>query len=148
MASAMWCVLGLWAAWVAAHLLLMAFIRPPVPSFTGFRIVIPDDYKEKLTVAEYCAIHAHEQGHRHHRHVWKNFALVCLFMRPSKEARWRQELEADDYSAYHTDPWALASALRKLGFSPLDNIRARRLEMRAVQGCWDASASAEQAINQ
>jgi Zn-dependent protease with chaperone function len=118
----------IWVLWIALHLVGMYYANPQGASFNGFRIIIPDDYVDRLTPDEWHAVRLHEEGHRHHRHIWKNLLLVCFFMRASPSRRYRQELEADDYAASHGDPMALASALRKLGFDATDNVRARRLE--------------------
>jgi hypothetical protein len=124
-------LLSLWVMWILVNLVAMALVRPDRACFNGFRIHIPEDYRERLTPAEYLAVYAHEAGHRKYRHVWKNFLLVCFFVRPSQDRRWRQELEADDYAARCTHPLDLASFLRKMSFSAADNVRARRLEIMA-----------------
>ena len=117
-----------WLVWILSHLVAMYLYKPTVPSFNGFRIVIPPHLSAILNPREMTAVYLHERGHRHHRHIWKNFALVCVFRRASARARILQELEADDYAAQYGYAEELASALRKLSFEPLDNVRARRLE--------------------
>jgi Zn-dependent protease with chaperone function len=125
-----WTALGLWAAWIIFHFVLMLIIRPSVPSATGFRIVIPRTLFESgtLTLAEVAAVVAHEEGHRRRGHVWQNFALVCVFARASAARRRAQELQADDYAASRVPAFNLASALRKLSRHPFDLERAIRLE--------------------
>lgn len=123
-------LLCIWAIWVALNLACMMLIVPRVPSFTGFRVVIPEWLHRELTPDEVAAITAHEQGHRHHGHVWQNFALRCVFRVASKERRRAQELEADDYAARCGYAPLLASALRKLSHTTFDYERAQRLEVR------------------
>lgn len=118
-----------WAMWIAANLACMMLIIPGVPSFTGFRVVIPKALHGTLTPEEIAAVTAHEHGHRHHGHAWKNFALVCVFMTASKERRRAQELEADDYAAQRGHAQSLSSALRKLSHFPFDLYRAKRMSV-------------------
>ena len=120
--------LSLWLSWCAFNLLLMAIARPRVPAYTGFRIVMPEYLKQQLTIDEYCAILAHEQGHKHHLHAWCNYARVCVFWFPSKTHLMVQELQADDYAVQQGYGIMLASALRKLSSAPIDWVRAKRLE--------------------
>lgn len=125
--------LGLWLVWVLGHLAAMYFAKPDTPCFTGFQIIMPDRYAELLTVSEYVAVYAHESGHRHHLHVWKNFVRVCLFRRPSQVQLRQQEIEADNFAADIVGPRDLASALRKIGATdPFDQWRIQRLEGAAT----------------
>jgi len=130
-ANALEVVLIAWACWVVLNfsmMLLSAFVlRPNQPCFTGFAIVIPAWVREALTELELAAIVAHEQGHRAHRHVWMNFAAVCVFTPSGPARRLRQEHEADDYAATRGHAAALASALVKLSTHPNDLERAARL---------------------
>lgn len=118
-----------WAGWILLNLVLLAvsalLLRPDAPCFNGFRIIIPAWLPTKLTPAEVAAVIAHEEGHRHHRHVWENFARVCLFAGPSSIRRYQQENEADDYAIAAGHARALASALVKLG--PTENTRLYRI---------------------
>lgn len=131
-------LLSLWFAWAASNLALMAFARPDFPCYNGFRIYVPARYLDTLTIVEYLAIYAHEDGHRHHRHVWKNFARVCFFIPSNRRRRLLQEFEADDYAAAQVSGLALASALRKLSTSPADLGRAARLESHHRVRVWEA----------
>ncbi len=116
-----------WLLWCLSNLAIMFFVAPRGPAFTGFRIVMPEYLKQILSKAEYDAILAHEQGHKHHRHVWENYARACFFHFTSKGRRREQEMEADDYAANRGHAVALASALRKLSMNKFDHLRARRL---------------------
>ena len=119
---------ALWLTWCVGNLLLMAVVVPKVPSYTGFRIVMPEYLEQCLTINEYCAVLAHEQGHRHYHHAWWNYARVCVFWFPSKLRLAAQEIEADDYAIGQGCALALATALRKLSHAPIDWVRAKRLE--------------------
>ena len=125
-------LLYIWLAWCGLHLLAMLFARPNQPSFNGFRVMVPPRLTELLTEEELLAIFLHEYGHRHHWHIWKNYALVCCFLHASPERRQRQELEADDFAAAHGARLDLASALRKLSPHATDIMRAQRLELKCV----------------
>lgn len=116
-----------WAMWIAANLACMMIVVPRVPSFTGFRVVIPKWLHEQLTPEQIAGIAAHEYGHRAHGHVWQNFALRCVFLMASEERRRAQEFEADDYAARCGHAQSLASALKKLSRNPFDRERAMRL---------------------
>ena len=124
-------LLSLWLSWCALNLLLMATAHPCVPAYTGFRIVMPEYLKQRLTINEYCAVLAHETGHKHHKHAWWNYARVCVFWFPSRVRLLAQELQADDYAAQQGCACALASAIRKLSPAPVDWLRAARLELPA-----------------
>jgi len=63
-------LLCLWLTWCTFNLVCMVVVQPTQPSFTGFRIVIPEWVTEVLTGEELIAVEAHELGHKHHRHVW------------------------------------------------------------------------------
>jgi beta-lactamase regulating signal transducer with metallopeptidase domain len=119
---------AIWLVWCLGNLALMALVVPRVPAYTGFRIVMPEYLKQALTMDEYFAVLAHERGHRHHRHAWWNYARVCVFWFPGKVRLAAQEIEADDYALGQGCALALATALRKLSRSPLDWVRAHRLE--------------------
>ena len=129
------CAAVAWAGWIAwqfARMCLAALlITPSRPVFDGFRVTIPDRVRAILTRSELAAIIAHEHGHRRHLHVWSNFALVCLFLRPSPERRHRQELQADDHAIAQGLGPALASALLKLSSDPRDLDRADRIRLLA-----------------
>lgn len=118
----------LWCTWCALNLLLMALARPRVPAYTGFRIVMPEYLKQQLTISEYRAVLTHEHGHRYHLHIWRNYVRVCVFWFPSKTHLLAQELQADDYAISQGCGIALSTALRKLSRSPMDWVRAKRLE--------------------
>jgi len=98
----LWLALAGWLAWCAAQLALMLVtsyvMRPNVPCFTGFAIVVPPWAIEALSLLELEAIIAHERGHRRCLHVWTNFALTCAFLRPSPALRAEQEIEADEFA--------------------------------------------------
>lgn len=127
-------LLSLWFAWCLGNLALMAIIVPKVPAYTGFRIVMPEYLKQCLTINEYCAVLAHERGHQHYHHAWWNYVRVCIFWFPSKLRLAVQEIQADDYAAGQGCALALATALRKLSYAPMDWVRAKRLE----QNDWAA----------
>jgi Zn-dependent protease with chaperone function len=118
-----------WAGWILLNLVLLVvsafLITPDAPCFNGFRIIIPAWLSTKLTPAEVAAVIAHEEGHRHHRHIWENFARVCLFSAPTLGRRREQEDEADDFAIADGHARALASALVKLG--PTENSRLCRI---------------------
>ncbi|MES2346264.1 MAG: M48 family metalloprotease [Pseudomonadota bacterium] len=120
-----------WAAWVllnlAALILSACLLKPNAPCFNGLFIVMPDWIHKRLTPAEVAAVITHEEGHRHHRHVWENFAAVCLLSTPTPQRRAQQEIEADDYAVAAGHARALASALAKLG--PGETNRIARLLM-------------------
>ncbi|MES2352084.1 MAG: M48 family metalloprotease [Pseudomonadota bacterium] len=121
-----------WIAWQFARMCLAALLLTPSrPVFDGFRVTIPERVRAILTPAELAAVIAHEHGHRRHLHVWSNFALVCLFRRPSTERRQRQELQADDYAIGQGHGAALASALLKLSTDPHDLARIDRITLSA-----------------
>ena len=109
-----WLALAGWLAWCAAQLGLMLVtsyvMRPNVPCFTGFTIVVPPWAREALSPLELAAIMAHERGHRRHLHVWTNFALTCAFLRPSPALRAEQEREADEFAIRIGYGLALVSA--------------------------------------
>lgn len=118
-----------WLIWILGNLTLMLLINPDIPCFTGFHVRIPRRFVHLLSNVELAALIAHEHGHRHHWHVWKNFVFVCLFMEPRKRWRREQELQADDYAAERGHAASLASALRTIGIhTAFDNYRARRLD--------------------
>lgn len=120
-----------WLAWVFLNFALMALFsilhKPTSAQFDGFRIKVPAWLRMALTERELAAFRQHEEGHRAHRHVWKNFARVCFFVGLTPEDRRRQEFEADDYCE---DPAALASGIRKTSRHPFDLLRADRLDAR------------------
>lgn len=121
-------VLSLWLFWTVGHLLLMLFFVPNTPSCNGVRIFIPEYLKAFLTPEQLAAVRCHEMGHLKRFHAWKNFLLVCVFLRPSQRRRQRQELEADDYAVRHGQGLALAEVLRQRSTNPFDIKRAERLE--------------------
>lgn len=121
--------LALWLTWCLINLLSMALVIPQVPAYTGFRIVMPAHLAVVLTLDEYRAVYAHELGHKHYRHAWRNFARVCIFWFPSKARLAAQEQQADDFAVELGYAIPLARALRKLSRSPTDWERAKRLEM-------------------
>lgn len=122
-------LLALWVTWILGNLALMVLVRPPdAACYNGFKVYVPERYATILTPNELLAIHAHEHGHRYHGHIWKNFLLVCFFMRPSQATRIQQELEADTYAAHHVGAGFLATALCKVGaHHPIDRARVDRL---------------------
>jgi hypothetical protein len=125
-------VLVLYSIWVLGHLLMMIFIRPDIPHFNGFSVYLPEWIEEYLTEEEYRAFWFHEKGHQLHWHVWENFLLICRFKRQTGERRWEQETEADDHAFNMGYGIPLAHGLRKLGYHPFDNARARRLELKEL----------------
>lgn len=118
-----------WAGWILLNLVVLVaaalLMRPDAPCFNGFRIIIPAWLPTKLTPEEMAAIVAHEEGHRHHRHIWENLARVCLFSATTPGRRREQEDEADDFAIAAGHARALASALVKLG--PTENARLHRI---------------------
>lgn len=137
----LWMALATWFAWVLGHLVLMIFVRPDSPHFNGFSVLMPEWLEDKLTDEEYRAVWFHEKGHALRRHVWENFALVCIFRCQTPERRWAQELEADDYASIMGHGAAMASALRKLGITVCDSVRARRLEMLEINRIYQGDES-------
>lgn len=134
-------LLLVWPAWVFGHLLLMLLFRPDQPNFNGFSIDVPDWCRALLDEEELAAIVAHEEGHRELGHVWENFSEICAFRRQTIARRAQQEYDADDYADSLGHGPALARALRKLGkdtASAFDNVRARRLELRACKRYFDS----------
>jgi Zn-dependent protease with chaperone function len=116
---------SLWATWnVAVFLLAAGLFRPNCPCYTGFRIVLPDWLPTLLTPGEIAAVTAHEMGHKHHGHVWRNLVACCLFLPID---RYGQELQADDFAARAGHAQALATALVKMSMHPVDIARAARL---------------------
>lgn len=130
-------LLALWLTWVFGHLAAMLLIKPDIAHCNGFTVHIPAWVASSLEVDEVRAVYQHELGHLYKLHVWKNFMLVCVFMRASKQRRYRQELEADDYAYDQGFGPAMVSALRKLSYNPYDNIRARRLELKGLRDAGD-----------
>jgi Peptidase family M48. len=123
---------GCWIVWQLARMVLAALLVTPArPCFDGFRVIIPERVRAILTPAELAAVIAHEHGHRHHLHVWRNFAQVCLFHRPTPARRHQQELQADDYAIAHGHGQALAAALLKLSTDPRDLARIDRITLSA-----------------
>ena len=130
----LWTVAGVasaWLLWIFAHLVAMALIRHSVPTFTGFRIDIPHWCHVALQPEQLGAVIAHEEGHRHHRHVWKNFARFCLFLPIPPLLREQQELEADDYAIPRVGPMMLAAAIAAMPCDDFANQRIRRLLLYA-----------------
>lgn len=123
---------AVWGTWVLGHLMLMLVLKPNVPHFNGCSIHIPGWVKMELAEDEVRAIWFHEKGHQLHRHPWKNLLRVAILRPVTKTERQTQELEADDHAHRMGYGIALARALRKLGVSAFDNVRARRLEMLEV----------------
>lgn len=121
-----------WAAWCLSNLLIMLLVRPTGPSCTGGRVYVPVSLRNVLNDEQFAAVRWHEEGHKHHRHTWKNFAYVCFFMTPSESRLYQQEMEADKYAAEHGHAAALAQALRRLSAHPQDLHRAEILE----DGAW------------
>jgi len=120
-----------WVAWVGWHFARMCLaavlVTPTRACFDGFRVIIPATVRDALSPAELAAIIAHEHGHRHHLHVWANFARLCLFCRASPKRRYLQELQADDYAIARGHRVGLISALMKLSSSPQDFARVERM---------------------
>lgn len=121
-------VLWAWPVWigwnVAVFLLAAGLFRPDCPCYTGFDLVLPDWLPDLLTPDEIAAITAHELGHKHHGHVWRNLVACCLFLPIDRPA---QELQADDFAARAGHAQTLASALVKMSSHPVDHARAARL---------------------
>ena len=118
-----------WALWAATLLVLMAFTPRSVPSYNGFTIYIPPPVFAILTEKELLAVTMHEEGHRLHGHVWKNYLGAVFFIPASINTRMRQELEADDYADFAGLGLPLASALIKMGAAhPFDLYRIRSLK--------------------
>ena len=120
-----------WGAWVLANFMLVTLaplaFQPSQATCNGFTIIVPQAVRTALTEKELAAVLAHEQGHRAHWHVWKNFARVCVFRFPTMRTLTRYELQADDYAAERGHALELASALAKLSDHPADLARAQRL---------------------
>jgi hypothetical protein len=124
---------ALWLLWIAAHLVMMASMRPRWPTYNGFRIYVPPRFVMRLTHDELEAVIAHEIGHQRLGHVWENFARVCVFYRTGEKRLMQQELEADDFATLLLRGDVLASALRKISTHPFDLWRAARLDLRQMQ---------------
>jgi beta-lactamase regulating signal transducer with metallopeptidase domain len=94
-----------------------------------YRIVVPKEVAEKISLVEYTAVWLHEYGHIHHQHIRKNLvrAILIPFGRTRAHAE-RQEFEADAFVARQGFAKALASALRKLSRHPFDLWRAQLLD--------------------
>lgn len=121
-----------WLAWAAFNLLLVLYFpaRSPIHAFSiGGRIYIPWGLNLFLTPEELDAVAEHERGHQYHRHSWKNFVLVCVFVTANERRRNMQEIEADEYARQRGHGAALASALRKLSRDPFVHTRAKFLEI-------------------
>ncbi len=88
---------------------------------------MPEWINQVLTEDEIKAVEAHERGHRHHLHVWKNLLRRVFFVTTGDKTRFFQEIEADDYAAAEGRGLALAVALRKLSNHPDDRLRSERL---------------------
>ncbi len=125
------CVLvTLWAAWALLNLALALGVLPSdMPHATGLRVHVPERLHWILTDEEFNAIKAHERGHLHHGHVWRNFRGACILRFPSPLRRFCDELEADRFAADEGRGAALAAALRKLSAHPHDLARAQRLDL-------------------
>jgi hypothetical protein len=123
----------LWLLWIAAHLVMMASMRPRWPTYNGFRIYVPPRFVIRLTSAELEAVIAHEIGHQRLGHVWENFARICIFSKTSDGRLMAQELEADDFATLLLRGDVLASALRKISTHPFDLWRAARLDFKQIQ---------------
>lgn len=127
----------IWIAWAAFNLCIAllsqhwgSYARTAhVVGLWRYRIVIPEEVAEKVSLSEYVALGLHEYGHVHHRHIRKNLVLAVLlpFCRTRARAQ-HQELEADAYAAGMGYGPALASALRKLSRHPFDLERAQLLD--------------------
>ncbi|MFZ6655929.1 M48 family metalloprotease [Undibacterium sp. TJN19] len=127
-------LLGAWGIWCAVNVGMMLYcafcIKPNMPCFNGFRIVMPTWLSQVLTDDELRAVEAHERGHRHHLHIWRNLLSRLFFVPPSDAQRFWQEIEADDYAAKEGRSLSLAVALRKLSQHPDDILRSDRLLQR------------------
>lgn len=115
---------GMWVFFNVLAFLIGARFPPDCPCYTGFRVVMPAWLDDILTPDEIEAVLAHEQGHQHHAHVWRNLAAKCVFLPVDRLA---QEHQADDYAASGGHAGALASALAKISTHPQDLARAARL---------------------
>lgn len=99
--------------------------------FNGFRIRIGKKVRSILSDAEFQAVLQHENGHKVHFHVWKNFIRRFLFLSYSASLHEFQERQADSNVS---DKKAFARAILKLGItSELD--RSRFLNA-ASKGVW------------
>lgn len=123
-----------WAGWIVWNLILVGLsaiiLEPHQPCFNGFFILIPKWINQVLTDDEIKAVEAHERGHQHHLHVWKNLLRRLFFVTADHKTRFLQELQADDYAAAEGRGLALAAALRKLSNHPDDLLRSERLLQR------------------
>jgi hypothetical protein len=119
-----------WFIWIFATCGIFAlgllFAEYPVPTFDGFRIHIPEAYRQHPK-RELDAVIEHELGHKAHGHVWENLISLCLLNPTSCSRRVEQELEADDWVK---DSRALADFLRR-SEHPFDHYRASRLYARS-----------------
>lgn len=148
MADLLWLPLAAWLLWCAGNValfLLGAWLaRPNAPHFNGFTVFIPWWYAQRLSDDELVAVIQHELGHKHLRHVWKNLARRCVFLRYTPERHEREETEADDYCRRPLD---LAAALRKTSSHPFDLWRAERLEKKHLAGGMPASTTQQGSIS-
>jgi Zn-dependent protease with chaperone function len=127
-----------WCVWAAFNLCIVLMSeRRTLAMATGahvvgiwrYRIVVPEEVIEKLTLVEYSAVWMHERGHIHHQHIRKNLVRAVLFPFGRSRARAEsQELEADAYAVQMGYGPHLASALRKLSRHPFDLLRAQMLD--------------------
>lgn len=80
--------------------------------FDGFQIRIGANIRNLLTSDELASVLQHENGHRVHWHVWKNFVRALFFFPHTQARRLFQERQADRCV---TNKRVFVSALKKLG---------------------------------
>jgi hypothetical protein len=111
-------LLTLWLCWILFHFAMIGavsfIVTPDAPCYTGLRIIIPGWLVELLSPLELRAVMAHEEGHRYHLHVWRNFARRCVFLPVSRARIGDQEREADEYAAARGHRYALEMARAKI----------------------------------
>lgn len=91
--------------------------------FDGFQIRIGAGVRNLLTSDELVSVLQHENGHRVHWHVWKNFVRALFFFPHTQARRLFQEQQADRCV---TNKRTFVSALKKLGvISEIDRQRLK-----------------------
>lgn len=123
-----WAVICFWIAWALTLLFLMVTWNSKTPCYNGFKIILPAEFMEKLSHDEQIAVYLHEDGHKQHFHVWKNYLRACFLLSMKEKTRQIQEIQADDYVIELGWGVHLSSVLYRLGTHPFDTYRANRIK--------------------
>ena len=118
------------ALWGLA-LMLLGGLHADTATFNGFWITIPRGVRSSLSERELEAVRLHEEGHRFHGHVWRNYWRWLVLDPVDAKVRQKQEMEADDYAEARGYGADLATSLIRRGAGGFNRARAVRLQIRA-----------------